>query len=198
MGPTAKVAPLEQHMHATPCIGCSLGSTVPRGRPLSRATMCLVHFLGACISYSFSGRAPRPREQLMHARSETPGARELQGGPLEIADPREGPVHGVACISYSQGATYAWGRMHKLLYSKGDPLVPSIRESNLCTGLHAYVAQRGRPLRWAPCVCGYSTAGVIYKIKKKKSWNPSSWDPCFRFRPCSMFNDICIASATHV
>ena len=23
--------------------------------------MCLVHFLGACISYSFSGRAPRPK-----------------------------------------------------------------------------------------------------------------------------------------
>ena len=134
MGPTAKVAPFEQHMHATPCIGCSLGSTVLRGRPLSRVTyawgcmhklppgsnlcmqphaqvppldrrflrgrpvirahtsdsgaacisysrhanvpeiqrqetcisyylnitMCLVHFLGACISYSFSGRAPRP------------------------------------------------------------------------------------------------------------------------------------------
>ena len=109
-------------------------------------------------------------------------ARELQGGPLEIADPREEPVHGVACISYSQGATYVWGRMHKLLYSKGDPLVPSIRESNLCTGLHAYVAQRGRPLRWAPCICGYSTAGVIDKIKKKKPWDPSSWDPRLRLR----------------
>ena len=142
-------------------------------------TMCLVHFLGACISYSFSGRAPRPREQLMHARSETPGARELQGGPLEIADPREGPVHGVACISYSQGATYACNPMHKLLYSKGDPLVPSIRESNLCTGLHAYVAQRGRPLRWAPCICGYSTAGVIYKIKRKKNLGPKFLGPKF-------------------
>ena len=106
--------------------------------------------------------------RLMHARPGTPGARELKGGPLEIADPREGPVHGVACISYSQGATYACNPVHKLLYSKGDPLVPSIRESNLCTGLHAYVAQRGRPLRWAPCICGYSTAGVIYKTKEKK------------------------------
>ena len=42
-------------------------------------------------------------------------ARELQGGPLEIADPREGPVHGVAC-------------MHMLL--KGG---------DLCGGPHAYV-----------------------------------------------------------
>ena len=34
-------------------------------------------------------------------------ARELKGGPLEIADPREGPVHGVARISLNQVETYA-------------------------------------------------------------------------------------------
>ena len=59
---------------------------------------------------------------LMHARPGPPGARELKGGPLEIADPREGPVHGVACISLNQVETYARNPVHK-----------SKQGGNLCT-----------------------------------------------------------------
>ena len=76
----------------------------------------------------------------MHARSETPGARELHGGPLEIADPREGPVHGVACISYSQGATYACNPMHKLLPGSNLCMHMLLKGGDLCGGPHAYCA----------------------------------------------------------
>ena len=52
--------------------------------------------------------------------------------------PRPRPMHGAECTRCSKGATYAWGRMHTLLQG-----------SNLCVGLHAYVAPWGQPMHGA-------------------------------------------------